>query len=40
LGRKVEGAMANSMAGKRPRIHEQRRGNGSEKVSGGLEKLR
>jgi hypothetical protein len=40
LGRGEEGAMANSMAGTRPRIHGQRGENGSEKVSGGPEKLR
>jgi hypothetical protein len=40
LGRGEEGAMANSMAGKRPRIHGQRGENGGEKVSGGPEKLR
>jgi hypothetical protein len=40
LGREEEGATANSMAGKRPRIHGQRGENGGEKVSGGPEKLR
>jgi hypothetical protein len=40
LGREGEGATTNSMAGKRPRIHGQRGENGSEKVSGGPEKLR
>jgi hypothetical protein len=40
LGREVEGAKVNSMAGKRPRIHGQRGENGGEKVSGGTEKLR
>jgi hypothetical protein len=34
LGREEEGATANSMAGKRPRIRGQRRENGAEKVSG------
>jgi hypothetical protein len=37
LGREGEGTMANSIAGKRPWIHMQRRENGGEKVSGGLE---
>jgi hypothetical protein len=40
LGRGEEGATANSMTGKRPRIHGQRGENGGEKVSGGPEKLR
>jgi hypothetical protein len=40
LGRGEEGAMANSMEGKRPRIHMQRGKNSGEKVSGGREKLR
>jgi hypothetical protein len=40
LGRGGEGAMVNSMAGKRPRIHGQRGENGGERVSGGSEKLR
>jgi hypothetical protein len=40
LGRGEEGAMANSVAGKRPRIHGQRGENGGEKISGGSEKLR
>jgi hypothetical protein len=39
LGREEEGATANTMAGKRPRIHGQRGENGGEKASGGLEKL-
>jgi hypothetical protein len=34
LGREEEGAMANLMAGKRPRIHGQRGENGGEKASG------
>jgi hypothetical protein len=34
LGREGENAMANSMAGKRPRIRGQRGENGGEKVSG------
>jgi hypothetical protein len=38
LGRGEEDATANSMAGKRPRIHGQRGENGGEKASGGLEK--
>jgi hypothetical protein len=37
LGREEEGATANSMAGKRPRIHGQRGENGGEKASGGPE---
>jgi hypothetical protein len=40
LGREGEGATANSMTGKRPRIHGQRRESGGEKVSGGPEELR
>jgi hypothetical protein len=40
LGRKEEGATANSMAGKRPRIHGQRDENDSEKVLGRPEQLR
>jgi hypothetical protein len=40
LGRGEEGATANSMAGKRPRIHGQRGEHGGEKVSGGQGKLR
>jgi hypothetical protein len=40
LGREGEGATANLMAGKRPRIHGQRGENCCEKVSGGPEKLR
>jgi hypothetical protein len=34
-----ENATMNSMAGKRPRIREQRRENGGEKASGGPEEL-
>jgi hypothetical protein len=34
LGREEEGATANSMAGKRPRIHRQREENGDEKALG------
>jgi hypothetical protein len=37
LGREEEGATANSMAGKRPRIHGQRGENSGEKASGGPE---
>jgi hypothetical protein len=40
LGREEEGATANIMAGKGPRIHEQRGENSGEKASGGLEQLR
>jgi hypothetical protein len=40
LGREEEGAMMNSMVGKRPWIHGQRGENGGERVSGGSEKLR
>jgi hypothetical protein len=40
LGRREEGATANSMAGKRPRIHGQRGENGGGKTSGGPEQLR
>jgi hypothetical protein len=40
LGRGEEGATANSIARKRPRIHGQRGENDGEKVSGGSEKLR
>ena len=40
LGREGEGATANSMAGKGPRIHGQRGEGGGEKVSDGSEKLR
>jgi hypothetical protein len=40
LGREEEDATANSMAWKRPWIHGQRGENGSERVSGGSEKLR
>jgi hypothetical protein len=40
LGREEEDATANSMAGKRPRMHGQRGENDGEKVSGGPEKLR
>jgi hypothetical protein len=40
LGRGEEGATTNSMAGKRPWIHEQRSENGGEKVSGVPEQLR
>jgi hypothetical protein len=40
LGRGEEGATANSMAGKRPRIHEQRGENDGRKTSGGPEQLR
>jgi hypothetical protein len=40
LGKEEEGATANSMAGKRPRIHGQRWENDGEKVSGGPEQLR
>jgi hypothetical protein len=39
LGREGENATANSMAGKRPRIHGQRGENGGEKVLGGPEEL-
>jgi hypothetical protein len=37
LGRGEEGATANSMAGKRPRIHGRRGENDGGKASGGLE---
>jgi hypothetical protein len=40
LGREGVGTTANSMAGKRPRIHGERGENSGEKVSGGPEKLR
>jgi hypothetical protein len=40
LGREGENAMANSMAGKRPRIRGQRGENGGEKATGGPEELR
>jgi hypothetical protein len=40
LGREGEGATANSMAGKRPRIHGQRGENDGKKVLGGSEQLR
>jgi hypothetical protein len=40
LGREGENATTNSVAGKRPRIREQRGKNSGEKASGGLEELR
>jgi hypothetical protein len=40
LDREGENDMANSVAGKRPRIRGQRWGNGGEKASGGPEELR
>jgi hypothetical protein len=40
LGREGENATANSVAGKRPRIREQRGKNGGEKASGGPEERR
>jgi hypothetical protein len=40
LGRGEEGATANSMMGKRPRIHGQRGENDGGKTSGGPEQLR
>jgi hypothetical protein len=40
LGREGEDVMANSVAGKRPRIRGQRGENGGEKASGGPEELR
>jgi hypothetical protein len=39
LGREGENATTNSMAGKRPWIHEHRGENSGEKVSGGPEEL-
>jgi hypothetical protein len=39
LGRGEEGTTANSMAGKRPRIHGQRGENGGGKTLGGPEQL-
>jgi hypothetical protein len=39
MGRGEEGTTANSMAGKRPRIHGQRGENGGGKTSGGPEQL-
>jgi len=39
LGREEEGAMANSMTGKRPRIHGQRGENDDGKTSSGSEQL-
>jgi hypothetical protein len=39
LGRGEEGATANSMAGKRPRIHGQRGENDDGKTSSGSEQL-
>jgi hypothetical protein len=40
LGREEEGATANSMAGKKPRIHGQRGENSGGKTSGGPKQLR